>query len=471
MHADGVRFNGHRIGYFVSPEFWNTGYGSEMVLASCRHMPALLGVVVFDPIDHNLLTSLNAISWDGFLQRGRRTLSAQSQEILDREAALRPDDLATILYTSGTTGNPKGVMLTQENLVSNAEATLQLSPHKPDDIVLTWLPFSHIYARTVDHYQSLVAGVVLCLSESAESVAEDLSEIRPTHMSSVPRLYEKVLTALASPDKAQTRKKLREFFGEQIQWLSSGGAPLPRPITDAYQEAGLPLYQGYGLTETSPVITFNRPGRNKLGTVGQPIPGVEVRVASDGEVLSRGPHIMKGYWNNPPATAESIVDGWFHTGDLGRIDAEGYLSITGRKKELLVLSNGKKVVPSFIEGLLVGDECIDQAAIAGEGRNYLTALIVPHWENLRKLLATEQPVLASLDAKNLATHPVTERVLHRRIGAALSDVASWEQVKKFVVLVAPFTLAAEELTVSLKLRRSVVLAHYADELERLYKSP
>src|SRR5207244_2720756 len=192
------------------------------------------------------------------------------------------------------------------------------------------------------------------LAESADTLIRDLEEIQPTHMSSVPRFYEKLLTAVAAPDRQETYRRLRWIFGRRMVWLSSGGAPLPRPIAEVYEAAGLPLLQGYGLTESSPVIAFNRTSFNKAGTVGLPLPGVEVKISADGEVLARGPNIMKGYWKNPQATAEALKDGWLYTGDLGSIDSEGYLSITGRKKELLVLSNGKKVVPSFIEGLLLG---------------------------------------------------------------------------------------------------------------------
>src|SRR5262249_11029089 len=230
---------------------------------------------------------------------------------------------------------------------------------------------------------------------------------------------------------------------------------------------GILVVQGYGLTESSPVISFNRRDCNKLGTVGPPLPGVEVAIASDGEVLTRGPHVMIGYWNNRQATAEAIRDSWLHTGDLGRIDEDGFLVITGRKKELLVLSNGKKVVPSYLEGQLVADECVDKPVVCGEGRNYLTALIVPHWENVRRRLG-----LGIRDQgleEELSKNGEVYELLQQRIAAALRDVANWEQVKKFVILPTPLSVAAEELTVSLKLRRNVVLNKYAAQLDALYR--
>jgi long-chain acyl-CoA synthetase len=284
----------------------------------------------------------------------------------------------------------------------------------------------------------------------------------------VPRFYEKVLTSVASSDPAETSRKLREIFGPRIEWLNSGGAPLPRAVAEAYHAAGLLLLQGYGLTETAPVISFNRKEQFQIESVGPPIPGVEVKIAPDGEVLTRGPHVMKGYWNNSQATAEAIRDGWLHTGDLGKLE-DGFLTITGRKKDLLVLSNGKKVVPNHIEGLLLSDNCIDQAVVCGEGQPYLTALIVPHWENMRQALHAEGTTLDQEADEVLARHPAVEALLRRRIDAALADVSGWERVKKFAVLPRPFTVAAEELTVSLKLRRNVVMARYREELERLYR--
>ncbi|MCC6417427.1 MAG: long-chain fatty acid--CoA ligase [Gemmataceae bacterium] len=446
-------------------------------------LPDLLGVVVFD----RGAAGPDAFSWAGFLQRGRAALPRLRAEVEERSGAVGPDDLATIMYTSGTTGNPKGVMLTHGNLLSNAIACDQAAPRGADAVLLCWLPFSHIYARTVDHYLSLVAGVPLCLAESAETVVENLREIEPTHLSCVPRFHEKLLAAVGCPDPQEQGRRLRAVFGPRIDWLGSGGAALPVAVAQVFEAAGLLVLQGYGLTESSPVISFNRKAHYKLASVGQPIPGVEVEIAPDGEVLTRGPHVMKGYWNNPQATADAIRDGWLYTGDLGSLDEEGFLTITGRKKELLVLSNGKKVVPTYLEGLLLADDCIDQAVIHGEGRNFLTALVVPHWDNVRRLLPGQE-ARGGGDGKaadgassgapgswplappeELARHPAVVDLLRRRIEAALADVAGWEQVRKFVVLPRPFTVAAEELTVSLKLRRSVVFSRYRTELEALYQ--
>src|SRR5262249_22585734 len=429
-------------------------------------LPELRGIVTFDTLSSDL--PADVCSWRSFFQRGRNRLAALAGELAQREASLGPESLAAIMYTSGTTGPPKGVMLTHGNLVSNVEAVLAASPSRPDDIRLSWLPYSHIYARTVDHYHSIACGVVLCLAESVDTLLFNLAEIHPTHMNSVPRFYEKVYAYAASDDPAETTRRLRDFFGPRIDFLCSGGAPLPPPVAKAYHDAGLLVLQGYGLTESSPVISFNTKAHYKLDTVGRPLPGVEVKIASDGEILTRGPHVMKGYWKKPQATAEALRDGWLYTGDLGELDADGFLKITGRKKELMVLSSGKKVVPPQLEGLLLADPCIDQAVICGEGHNFLTALVVPNWGDLRDAL-TAEGVPVNGDEEVLAREPAVRALLQRRIDEALKDVSSWERVKKFVVLPRPFSVENDEMTVSLKLGRNVIFAHYSKQLEELYK--
>jgi long-chain acyl-CoA synthetase len=419
-------------------------------------LPELAGVVVFDEV-------AGTTNWAGFVQRGRAARAGLHAEMQRRLANISADTLATIMYTSGTTGQPKGVMLTQNNFLSNARSLYEASPCGPDAIFLCWLPFSHIYARTVDIYSTMVAGATMALADTPETVVQNLMETQPTHMSCVPRFYEKVLGAVQGGDPAQALRRLRGLFGMRIDWLGCGGAPLPLAVAQAYQAAGLLLLPGYGLTESSPVISFNRKSKNKIGTVGLPVPGVEVKIAADGEVLTRGPHVMKGYWKDPHATAEAIRDGWLHTGDLGHLDSDGFLTITGRKKDLLVLSNGKKVVPTHIEGLLQGEPCIEQVVVYGEGRNFLTALIVPRWPQLRQALA-----LDSESEEELARDPRVTDFLTARVQKALADVSSWEQVRRFVVVPRPFSVAAEEMTVSLKLRRGVILDHHRAELDAIY---
>lgn len=447
--------------------FVSTGEQLEKIQQVRAELPELSGVVTFD----SLTPGGPATNFVSFLQHGRQLLPGLAKELTRRETERGPDDLATIMYTSGTTGNPKGVMLTHGNLLSNVRAILEAESSCSGDVQLSWLPYSHIYARTVDYYKAIGAGLTLALADSVETVLQNILETEPATMNAVPRFYEKVLAACGD-----NRRKLHDLFGPRMKFLCSGGAPLARPVAEAYQAAGLLLMQGYGLTESAPVISFNRTDRYRMGTVGPPLPGVEVRIAEDGEVLSRGPHIMKGYWNNPEATAEALQDGWLHTGDLGQLDADGFLTITGRKKELLVLSNGKKVVPNYLEGLLLADPCIDQVLIAGEGRSYLIALVVPQWDNLLRESGAD-----SLESRvqcggsraaqesRAAQDGEYRGFLERRIAALLKDVSPWEQVKKVLVLTKPFALANDELTVSLKLRRNVILEHYRDELERLYE--
>jgi long-chain acyl-CoA synthetase len=430
-----------------------------------KQLPAVEGIVVFD---RDALSDANGeavIWWQAFLLTGAGALPFQAAELRRREQTVGSGDLATVMYTSGTTGNPKGVMLTHGNLLSNAMAMDAALPRRADDLVLGWLPLSHIYARTVDHYLSIASGVTLALAETPETVVQNLQETLPTHMSSVPRFYEKLLPMVAGPDPAVTGKRLRGFFGPRMEWLGSGGAALPCPVAEAFAAAGFIIMQGYGLTETSPVMTFNRKDHFKLESVGQVIDGVELQIAPDGEILTRGPQVMKGYWNDPKGTAEAIPDGWFHTGDLGTLDSDGFLTITGRKKEILVLSSGKKVVPSYLEGLLVAEPCIDQAVIYGEGRSFLTALIVPQWAIIRKALAAD---VAKESDEALAKHPVVHKVLNEKILAALKDVANWEQVKNFVIVPQAFSVAAEELTVSMKVRRNVIFSRYETQLAALY---
>jgi long-chain acyl-CoA synthetase len=420
-----------------------------------RRLP-LKGIVSFDRVS-------GAASWDSFLASGSYS-SRRAQEHFEKLQAQRTrDDLCCLLYTSGTTGTPKGVMLTHGNILFNCEGIQKAHPRPIEGLVLSWLPLSHIFGRTVDHYLNLVQGATVVLAESPESVISNCMELRPHYLAAVPRFYEKVLEATRDPESASSPGRLRAALGGCIEWLTCGGAPLAPAVQAAYEEAGLPLYPGYGLTETSPVISYNGPGHHKSGTVGPALPGVEVRIAADGEILTRGPHVMKGYWNQAAASQEALAGGWFHTGDLGSLDADGYLSITGRKKEIIVLSNGKKVVPSAIEGLLTADQLIDQAMVTGEGKPFLSAVIVPCWSRVFHLLSPGS-TLRQLSVAELACRPEVRQMLTERIASRLGEVAPWEQIRRFAIATQPFSVDNGQLTVSLKLRRQAVLDHYAHQL-------
>lgn len=403
----------------------------------------------------------------GLIHRGGRAGAAAWNDLIRHEATLAADHLATIIYTSGTTGLPKGVVLTHGNILSNVEAMLECSVLLPDDILLSWLPYSHIYARTVDVYLPLRAESMVCLAESMDTLVRNLAETQPTWMTAVPRFYEKVWAAVEALPPPERSARLKAIFGRRLRWLSSGGAPLPVHVGQGYWDAGIQLVEGYGLTETSPVISFNRRDRNRVGTVGPLIPGVEVKIAPDGEILTRGPHVMLGYWRDPEATKAVIdPDGWFHTGDIGKIDADGFLAITDRKKDLIVTSGGKNIAPAEIERLLVSEPLIDQAVICGDRRPFVTAILVPNFP-LLEALATSLGV--GLDVRDgFITNPKLHAAVAERVAHCMAAVSQPERVRKFLLLARPLRIEDEELTPTQKVRRRAVLAKFAAAFDKLY---
>lgn len=454
-----LRHSGAR-GVFVSRQAQ-----ADKVLAALDALPDLEFLVSFEPVETG--GRLHQFTWDGLVRRGRGRGPAGLGQVREHEAAVTRDHLATIIYTSGTTGTPKGVMLTHGNLLSNAGATLATIAMQPD-VLLSWLPFSHIYARTVDHYLTILGEGTLCLAESAETVLADLAGVQPTWLTSVPRLYEKVWANVEALPPEPRARALRAIFGPRIRLLASGGAPLPRHVCEGFLAAGLPLLEGYGLTESSPVITFNRFESLRPGSVGQVIPGVEVRIAPDGEILTRGPHVMKGYWKDPEATAAVLVDGWLHTGDLGHLDDDGFLFITDRKKDLMITSGGKNVAPAALERLLTDDPYIDQAVVSGDGKPYMTALIVP---DLAKLQAKAHELgYAPVIEDDLIRNPELHAFIRGRIDRAMQAVSPPERVKDFLLLGRPFQIEAGELSATFKLRRRYILEKYRSRLDALYDS-
>ena len=386
-----------------------------------------------------------------------------------------PSSIATILYTSGTTGEPKGVMLTQANLISNAVSTVEMfraddDPPRDDysdKVRLNFLPLSHIFARTCDLYIWLVEGSQLAIAESRETVIADAAAVKPTFMNGVPYFYDRVRRGLEEKGLANQPGILRQLLGGRIEQCCSGGAALPEHLFDYFQSQGVPLLQGYGLSESSPVISISTPKTVRRGSAGKPIPGVEAKIAEDGEILTRGPHVMAGYYKNEQATAEILKDGWLYTGDYGRIDEDGFLYITGRKKEILVTSGGKNVAPVYLESLLTQDPLILQALVIGDNRNYLTALLVPNLDALRKEMAGQGIVLAQDEA--LHSHPQLLAIVQDRVNQRLACVSSFEQVRKITLLPRPFTIEAGEMTAKLSLRRKVIEANFAAEFEAMYR--
>jgi long-chain acyl-CoA synthetase len=380
--------------------------------------------------------------------------------------AIAAGNLATILYTSGTTGEPKGVMLTQGNLASNACATVEAFSYEPEDVRVNFLPLSHIFARTCDLYCWLVEGSRMAVAESRETVIADCQAVKPTHLNGVPHFYDKVYRVLGEKGVQQQPGAVRAALGGAIRRCCAGGAALPDYLYDYYHSQGVPLLQGYGLSESSPVITLSTVTSTRLGSCGKAIGGVEVRIAPDGEILTRGPHVMPGYYENPQATAEVLKGGWLSTGDLGRLDDDGFLYITGRKKELIVTLGGKNIAPVFLESLLTQDPLILQAMIVGDNRPYLSALIVPNPDELKREILDRGITVPSLD--KVLIHPEVHYLYQQRINGRLANVASFEQVREFTLLPRGFSLEAGELTPKLTLRRKEIAAHFLAEIEGMY---
>ncbi|HKD37969.1 MAG TPA: AMP-dependent synthetase/ligase, partial [Pirellulales bacterium] len=436
-------------------------------------LPSDLRWITFDPVDSSqldktvptLLSLLDALADDH--PAGNQAVAEESEDL---ESAARretqPDDLATILYTSGTTGEPKGVMLSHRNLVSNARGSLAAFETSPDDLRLSWLPLSHIFARTCDLYTWIASGSQLALAENREKILANCQTLRPTLINGVPYFFDKVRRYVIAEGKAGDPDFLSAHFGGRMRVCCSGGAALPNETAEFYWQHGVKLVQGYGLTESSPVITISTTTAYKLGTVGRPIPGVEVGISADGEILTRGPHVMLGYWNLPNDTSAAIQDGWLLTGDLGQLDCDGYLRITGRKKELIVTSGGKNIAPVYLENLLVEDPLIAQAIVIGEGRGCLSALIVPNPEALHAAILERQLPIKSV-GEALKDHDVLA-LYREHIDSRLADVAEYEKVRNFTLLSRGFTLELGELTPTLKLRRAVIHKHFAEEIERMY---
>jgi long-chain acyl-CoA synthetase len=440
-------------------------------------------------------------------EQGRQRLGAQPD--LGAPARVGADDLATVVYTSGTTGDPKGVMLTHGNIVENLRACLEVFSIGPQDVTLSFLPLSHIFERMAGHYTMIHAGVGIAYAESIDALPANLAEIRPTVMTGVPRVYEKMYarvlgaalaggparrmvflwckrsaTAWARARIAGRRpgalaalghrvgdalvfSKLRERTGGRVRFFISGSAPLAREIIEFFYAAGLPILEGYGLTETAPVIALNTFEHYRPGSVGRPIPRVEVGIAGDGEILTRSRCVMKGYYRNPQATAEALgPGGWFHTGDIGHLDRDGFLHITDRKKDLIKTSGGKFVAPQPIENELRTTRYISEVTVVGDGRKYVVALIVPNFENLRQYAGRHQ--LAVDDLPALLRHGQVLGLYGHLVDKVNARLPGFEQVKKFRLLDHEFSAERGELTPSLKVRRRVIAQRYHDEIEALY---
>jgi long-chain acyl-CoA synthetase len=461
---------------------------------------ALPPIVVFE--------ASGAASFAEFEARGKAVRAEHPDRTQNFEASARPGDMAVLIYTSGTTGEPKGVMLSHDNLASDVEATFRqaFSVLRPGVRTLSVLPFSHIYEHCVI-YGYLYSRVQHYICHSVEELLADLQDVHPVVMTAVPRIFERMIAGTTAKAKAhgglqakavpwalatgraymseRTRgrrpgltlwmqyriaralvlRKLRPLLGlDQLKFFASGSAPLHFDTAMTMLGADIRILEGYGPTECSPVITANTFDENRYGTVGRPIPGVEVKLASDGEILARGPNVMLGYYKNEAATAEVMEDGWYHTGDIGTIDADGFLRITDRKKELFKTSGGKFVAPARVEAAIKRSVYINQVMLVGEGRAHPAALVSPNWDILR----TELGLAAGVPLAELAGRKEVAEFLTKEVRENTADLAKFEQVWKIAVLPRELTVEDGDLSPTLKVRRRIVEAKYAALIDALY---
>jgi len=442
-------------------------------------------------------------------RRGEAADTPERREQYRREALdVQPDDLATLIYTSGTTGIPKGVMLSHDNIFSNVEASAQCVPFMGDDIALSFLPLSHIFERMAGHYLMFRTGTTIAYAESIDTVPINMSEVRPTLMCAVPRLYEKIYARVLENALAGSAIKKRIFFwarrvadrwadeklagrepagmlarkyaiaqklvfsklrartGGRLRYFVSGGAPLAPEINKFFYAAGLVVLEGYGLTETSPVIAVNTPQNFRIGTVGKPVAGVEVKIAEDGEILTRGPHVMKGYYNNPEATREMLdADGWLHTGDIGVLE-DGFLRITDRKKDIIVTAGGKNIAPQPIELKVKTNKYVGQAVMIGDKRKFPVMLVVPNWDNLEKWAKIKN--LLWTERKQLLEMPIVHAKMEKEVYKQLEGLAKFELPKKIGLLEHDFSIERGELTPKLSVKRKAVDKQYKAVIDGLY---
>lgn len=371
-------------------------------------------------------------------------------------------DLLTILYTSGTTGDPKGVMLTQRNVVANAYSKCATLPLGPDDMRVCWLPLSHIFARVCDLVTGLLAGCETVISRGRDFVLDECQRFHPTYMNAVPYFYERCYRLLQHAGQLNDKGALRRLLGGRMKICNCGGAPLADHVFDYFRESGIGLVTGYGLTEAAPVVTSNRPSAWRRGSVGQVIEGVEIKLAEDGEVLARGENIMLGYYRNPDATARTLRDGWLHTGDLGQLDQDGYLYLIGRKDDLIVLSTAKKVYPADVENLLLASPVITQCCLFGDRRNFLVALVAIETQELQAL--AEAANFNKTDAN------WREQAVQSEFSRLLAGRATHEQIGGLLILAEPFSTPNGMLTAKQSMRRKEIHRRYSGELEKLYES-
>ncbi len=487
----------------------STRYQLEKIQKIARDCPNLRQIVTLENLpDDWVIEGLAQTTFAAVLTQGEAALAQQAGPLEQRLAAAKEEDLVSIVYTSGTTGNPKGVMLSHQNFASNAKAAGAAVGFDYTHTTLSFLPLSHVLERVVN-YVIQYCGATVAYAESIDTLAQNMQEIQPTAFIGVPRVFEKIHSRIIqniAQEKPLKRKlfqwaleigeqvadyrirglvpppllmgkhrladrlvfeKVRARFGGHLRFAVSGGAPLMKELARFFFAVGIEIYEGYGLTESSPVICINRPHAIRFGSVGQVVDGVEVQIAEDGEILARGPNIMSGYFNHPEASVEALhPDGWLYTGDIGELDEEGFLRITDRKKEIIVMSNGKNVAPQPIENALKASPYIEQAVLVGNNQKYMAALIYPNYPAL-ETLAREQGIQFNQD-HDLARSTQMHRLLKSEITQLTETFARYEQIKKFTLLENELTQENGCLTPTLKFKRRVINQKYAEQIAQLF---
>lgn len=483
-------------------------------LAGLPQLPAKLSFVVLLQGEYTDEFSIPVYSWSEFLKEGELKLAKEPACVQEARKAVLPENLATVVYTSGTTGVPKGVMLKHSNIYYVCRTLSTSVGFHPDDLALSFLPLSHIFERVGGQFLAIYEGIPLAFAESMDSVAENIGEVKPTIMNAVPRFYEKAYNriqsqirkmptpqqyfarwalslgrrALKAEEESSNGKrelvrqiyrtelrvadrfvfrKIRARFGGRLRFLVSGAAPLSGEVHQFFESIGIPILEGYGLTETCAPIACNRPTNNRRGTVGKPLPGLEVKIAEDGEILVRGPSVFSGYYKNEEATRAAIVDGWFLTGDIGEIDKDGYLRIKDRKKDIIITAGGKHVAPQVLENLLAGQGLVSRVLVYGDRRKYIVALITLNPDELKSFASQNNISYSSLE--ELAEHPKVIESVQNQVNEANARLASFEQIKRFLILDKDFSIETNELTPTLKIKRKFVTEKFKDLLDTLYE--
>ncbi len=506
LTADSEEFilnNSDSIGIIVSNKFQ-----LNKVLKVINECKKIKFIIVLNEKDLEINKNVNIYSFSQVQEMGIK-LKELHPDLFKKNILLADEnDLCTIIYTSGTTGEPKGVMLTHKNIISNVHSALEAIPVSSNDVFLSFLPLCHIFERMGGYYTGFACAGSVYYAESIEMISQNILESNPTVITSVPRLFERIYTKIIkniekeplskqkifnwaveigkkySRSKRENNislklkieyaladklvfSKLKEKMGGRLRFFVSGGAALPRQMGEFFDAIGIIILEGYGLTESSPVIAINRVDDYKFGTVGKVVPGVQVKIASDGEILVKGPNVMLGYYKNKGETNEVIKNGWLHTGDIGVFDSDGFLMITDRKKHLFKTSGGKYIAPAPIENLFLTSKYIDQFVLIGNYRMFLSALIVPDFESIQEYADSNK--ISYIDIKDLIKKKEIYNLIDKEISSLQKKLANYERIRKFSILDEPFTIESGEITPSLKIKRKFIEERYAHLIDEMYE--